>query len=115
MHMATEPTERELQILKILWSRGEGTVREVYDQMSQVVADCAEHGSGVFADDGGKRAGAASRGRAHVHLSAGAAGFGHQAETGFAGVASGIRWGDRSTGAVGAVAAAADGRGIGEN
>src|SRR6478672_5839592 len=35
MPMPTEPTERELQILKILWSRGEGTVREVYDQMSK--------------------------------------------------------------------------------
>lgn len=29
------PTERELQILKILWERGEGTVREVFEQMSQ--------------------------------------------------------------------------------
>lgn len=30
--MATlpEPTERELQILKVLWQRGEATVREVY-------------------------------------------------------------------------------------
>ena len=33
--MPVEPTERELQILKILWARGEGTVREVYDQMSK--------------------------------------------------------------------------------
>jgi predicted transcriptional regulator len=33
--MAVEPTERELQILKILWSKGEGTVREVYEEMSQ--------------------------------------------------------------------------------
>ena len=29
------PTERELEILKILWNRGEATVREVYDQMSR--------------------------------------------------------------------------------
>jgi len=29
------PTERELEILKILWQRGEATVREVYEQMSQ--------------------------------------------------------------------------------
>ncbi|MCA8973930.1 MAG: BlaI/MecI/CopY family transcriptional regulator [Planctomycetes bacterium] len=28
-----EPTERELQILRILWQRGEATVREVYEQM----------------------------------------------------------------------------------
>ena len=27
------PTDRELEILKILWDRGEATVREVYDQM----------------------------------------------------------------------------------
>lgn len=27
------PTERELEILKILWQKGEGTVREVYEQM----------------------------------------------------------------------------------
>ena len=33
--MPIEPTERELQILKILWSRREATVREVYDQMSK--------------------------------------------------------------------------------
>ena len=33
--MPAEPTERELQILKILWSRGEGTVREVYEEMSR--------------------------------------------------------------------------------
>ena len=33
--MSMEPTERELQILKILWARGEGTVREVYEEMSQ--------------------------------------------------------------------------------
>lgn len=29
------PTERELEILKILWERGEATVREVYTEMSQ--------------------------------------------------------------------------------
>src|SRR5881227_2214976 len=29
------PTERELEILKVLWSRGEASVREVYEQMSQ--------------------------------------------------------------------------------
>jgi predicted transcriptional regulator len=29
------PTERELEILKILWVRGEATVREVYEEMRQ--------------------------------------------------------------------------------
>jgi len=29
------PTERELEILKILWARGEATVREVYEEMSR--------------------------------------------------------------------------------
>src|SRR3954447_4885585 len=29
------PTERELEILKILWDRGEATVREVYHEMSR--------------------------------------------------------------------------------
>ena len=29
------PTERELEILKILWSRGSASVREVHEQMSQ--------------------------------------------------------------------------------
>jgi BlaI family penicillinase repressor len=28
------PTERELEILKVLWRRGEATVREVYEDMS---------------------------------------------------------------------------------
>jgi predicted transcriptional regulator len=28
-----EPTERELQILKVLWDRGEATVREVYEDL----------------------------------------------------------------------------------
>jgi len=29
------PTERELEILKILWTTGEGTVRSVYEEMSR--------------------------------------------------------------------------------
>jgi BlaI family penicillinase repressor len=29
------PTERELEILNILWRRGEATVREVYEEMSR--------------------------------------------------------------------------------
>jgi BlaI family penicillinase repressor len=29
----TVPTERELDILKVLWDRGESTVREVYEQL----------------------------------------------------------------------------------
>jgi predicted transcriptional regulator len=29
------PTERELEILKILWDRGQATVREVYEDMSR--------------------------------------------------------------------------------
>ena len=34
--MADEtPTERELEILKILWQRGEASVREVYEEMSR--------------------------------------------------------------------------------
>src|SRR5215208_4963094 len=33
--MPVEPTERELQILKILWASGEGTVRQVYEEMSK--------------------------------------------------------------------------------
>ncbi len=28
-----EPTERELRILRILWERGEATVREVYEEL----------------------------------------------------------------------------------
>jgi predicted transcriptional regulator len=28
-----DPTQRELEILKILWQKGEATVREVYEQM----------------------------------------------------------------------------------
>ncbi|MCB9879310.1 MAG: BlaI/MecI/CopY family transcriptional regulator [Planctomycetes bacterium] len=30
-----EPTERELQILKVLWDRGEATVREVYETLRE--------------------------------------------------------------------------------
>lgn len=33
--MPSEPTERELQILKILWASGEGTVRKIYEEMSK--------------------------------------------------------------------------------
>ena len=33
--MEQTPTERELEILKILWDRGEATVREVYEAMSR--------------------------------------------------------------------------------
>lgn len=29
------PTERELEILKVLWDRGRASVREVYEQMSR--------------------------------------------------------------------------------
>ena len=32
-----QPTERELEILKILWEIGEASVREVYERMSQSV------------------------------------------------------------------------------
>src|SRR5258706_15978744 len=31
---AVPPTERELEILKVLWDRGEGSVREVFEAMS---------------------------------------------------------------------------------
>src|SRR3954447_1792448 len=31
----TPPTERELEILKVLWTKGEATVREVYEAMSR--------------------------------------------------------------------------------
>lgn len=30
-----QPTDRELEILQILWQRGEATVREVYEELSQ--------------------------------------------------------------------------------
>ena len=33
MSKRPDPTERELEILKILWQKGEGTVREVYEEM----------------------------------------------------------------------------------
>lgn len=32
-----QPTERELEILKVLWARGEASVREVYEEMSKTV------------------------------------------------------------------------------
>lgn len=32
---STPPTERELEILKILWDRGRASVREVYEDMSR--------------------------------------------------------------------------------
>ena len=35
MNAASTPTERELEILKILWERGEASVRDVYEQMRQ--------------------------------------------------------------------------------
>lgn len=33
MAEAVEPTDRELSILKVLWQRGEATVREVYEAL----------------------------------------------------------------------------------
>jgi predicted transcriptional regulator len=33
MSAASTPTDRELEILKILWERGEASVRDVYEQM----------------------------------------------------------------------------------
>lgn len=33
--MQPAPTERELEILKIIWDRGEATVREVYEELSR--------------------------------------------------------------------------------
>jgi BlaI family transcriptional regulator, penicillinase repressor len=35
MNAASTPTERELEILKILWERGEASVRDVYEQMRE--------------------------------------------------------------------------------
>ncbi len=35
MSKLPEPTERELEILKILWEHGEASVREVYEEMSR--------------------------------------------------------------------------------
>ena len=37
MTLDIQPTERELEILKILWERGEATVREVYEELSQTL------------------------------------------------------------------------------
>ena len=37
MTQTPEPTERELQILKVLWDRGEATVREVYEALRDTV------------------------------------------------------------------------------
>ena len=33
MSLTPDPTERELEILKVLWDRGEATVREVYEAL----------------------------------------------------------------------------------
>jgi predicted transcriptional regulator len=33
--MPAHPTERELEILKVIWDRGEATVREVYEELSR--------------------------------------------------------------------------------
>ena len=38
MSAEQSPTERELEILKILWEKGEATVREVYEEMRQHLA-----------------------------------------------------------------------------
>ncbi len=35
MSAASNPTERELEILKILWERGEASVRDVYERMRE--------------------------------------------------------------------------------
>jgi predicted transcriptional regulator len=35
MSVEQTPTERELEILKVLWDRGEATVRTVYEEMSR--------------------------------------------------------------------------------
>jgi predicted transcriptional regulator len=35
MPSSVPPTERELEILKVLWERGEASVREVYESMSR--------------------------------------------------------------------------------
>ena len=37
MHEQVDPTQRELEILKILWERGEATVRQVYEEIRQRV------------------------------------------------------------------------------
>ncbi len=64
----TAPTERELDILKILWDRGEATVREVYEQMSRSLPVVQNTVQIVSPDHGGERARAASRGRTDLHL-----------------------------------------------
>lgn len=33
--METVPTDRELKALKVLWRRGEATVREIYDEINE--------------------------------------------------------------------------------
>jgi BlaI family transcriptional regulator, penicillinase repressor len=35
MSAASTPTDRDLEILKILWERGEASVRDVYEQMRE--------------------------------------------------------------------------------
>ena len=35
MSEKVNPTERELEILKVLWDRGEATVRDVYEELRQ--------------------------------------------------------------------------------
>jgi BlaI family penicillinase repressor len=35
MSAKVNPTERELEILKVLWDRGEATVRDVYEELRQ--------------------------------------------------------------------------------
>jgi len=35
MPVKVNPTERELEILKVLWDRGEATVRDVYEELRQ--------------------------------------------------------------------------------
>jgi predicted transcriptional regulator len=39
----TPPTERELEILKILWDLGEGSVRAVYERMRQAHAPIVQN------------------------------------------------------------------------
>ena len=43
MTTPTPPTERELEILKILWDLGEGSVREVYERMRQAEAPIVQN------------------------------------------------------------------------
>ena len=37
MTQEVEPTGRELEILKVLWDRGEATVRDVYDELGRAL------------------------------------------------------------------------------